>query len=158
MNFVSGLLNPFNCGYIYGTTLAMTTNNRSYLNSPLLTLVDAGATAILYGASSDLVSRFIFTEKAQYLMSGVLLATSAYRVYKFVKNMRSNKIDSYCPASHEREDSSEDSSEDIREDSREDNGQKCADNIDCECMVNNGTLTNGCIDKLVEFSTMEEVD
>ena len=170
MNFVYGLLTPFNSGYIYGTTLAMTTSNQACLISPLLTLVDTGATALLYGASAELASRFIFPEKAQYLLSGVLLVSSAYRAYTFFKNTRTNKIRGYCCPQHEQEDAQENTQENTKEDVQEDS----KDNIQCECVDNKeqcvdnkeeSTQTPVALsDEYIEaeesvvFSTMEEVD
>lgn len=131
MNFVTRLLDPFTSGYIYGTTIASTTENikKNADEAPIITAIDIIATGWVYGYVSDLVSKNVNT-KAKYVVSGVLLTVVGYKLYKFLKKKHvTNSDDVKCEEKNENKEAIEDTNSEITNCTKED----C---IVCECINN----------------------
>lgn len=145
MNFIPLLFNPFTSGYIYGTSIALTKDgiDKNITESPLITTIDIATTGCIYGLSAELGSKVIFPEKAKYAMSGVLIAVAGYKLYKFMKNKYSKKLDDIEHEKQTREDNENNEENEDNEDNEENDKVYCTDGIKhckhsdvilCECI------------------------
>jgi hypothetical protein len=86
MNFVTRLLDPFTSGFIYGTTIASTTDNiiKNVDDDRIINTIEIIASGWFYGYATEVFSKNL-NDKAKYVVSGVLLSVAGYKLYKLLK-------------------------------------------------------------------------
>jgi hypothetical protein len=137
MNFITKLLDPFTSGYIYGTTIASTTENikKNADEAPIITAIDIIATGWVYGYASELISKNVNT-KAKYVASGVLLSVVGYKIYKFLKKKYVKISDNVICEENKENKENKEAMEAIEDTNSEITNCTKEDCIICECIDN----------------------
>jgi hypothetical protein len=86
------LFNAFNCGYIYGVSLAGSKlSTEDVKEDPLSTIIDATCTGVVYAVAADITSKVFFPKNfrnMEYVIGGILLGTACCKIYKMFANIK----------------------------------------------------------------------